>query len=226
MNIRFVAALLVSLGAASIALAAAPSTPSEKSLDVRNPRLEVQWASDARPAPFTQVLLAPVELQFREVPSLAGPPGMPGTRSEFPVNERDREALARDANRILREELAKSTHFTLVDQAAAGVLVLQPALRDIVSKVPPEEPPGRSTVLLDSAGEATLVVTLVDGASGQVLGSASDRRDAEGSSGYDDFGAIRSNSVAVGQEVRRVLRRWGMSLERRVEQLYFAARPR
>jgi hypothetical protein len=226
MNIRLVAALFAGLGAAGAALAAAPSTPPEASLDLRNPRLEVQWTSDARPAPFTRVLLAPVELQFREVPPLAGPPGTPGTRSEFPVSERDREALGKDANRILREELAKSKHFTLVDQASAGVLVLQPALRDIVSKMPPEEPPGRSTVFLDSAGEATLVVTLVDGASGQVLGSASDRRDAEGSSGYGDFGDIRGNTVGVTQEVRRVLRRWGMSLDQRVEQLYFAAKPR
>ena len=82
MNIRLVAALFAGLGAAGAALAAAPSTPPEASLDLRNPGLEVQWTSDARPAPFTRVLLAPVELQFREVPPLAGPPGTPGTRSE------------------------------------------------------------------------------------------------------------------------------------------------
>lgn len=106
------------------------------------------------------------------------------------------------------------------------MLVLQPALRDIVSRMPPEEPPGRSEVLLDSVGEATLVVTLVDGASGQVLGTATDRRNAEGSGGYGDFGAVRGNAVGVTQEVRRVVRSWGMSLDRRVEQLYFAAKPR
>jgi hypothetical protein len=41
-----------------------------------------------------------------------------------------------------------------------------------------------------------------------------------------DFGAVRGNVVGAGQEVRRLARRWGASLERRVEQLYFEAKPR
>lgn len=226
MNIRLAAVLLATLLDLGAGAAGQAATPAEAGLDVRNPRLEIRWNSDVRPASFDKIMLAPVELQFREVAPLAGPPGAPGTRSEFPVTGRDREALGRDVNRIFREELSKSKHFSLVEEAGAGVLVLQPALRDIVSRMPPEEPPGRSEVLLDSVGEATLVVTLVDGASGQVLGTATDRRNAEGSGGYGDFGAVRGNAVGVTQEVRRVVRSWGMSLDRRVEQLYFAAKPR
>jgi len=195
--------------------------------DVRNPALEVQWATpDTRPPPFDKVLLAPVELAFREVRPMTGPAGSTQGRTEFPVAQDDRVRLEADANRIFREELADSRRVTLVDAAGPGVLVLRPALRDIVSRMPPEEPPGRSAVYLDEVGEATLVVEFVDGATGRVLGSATDRRVAEPAGGMGGFGSVRGNTVGVTNEVRRVLRRWGTRLTSRVEQLYFEAKPR
>lgn len=204
------------------ATAADPPAP-----DVRNPALEVQWATpDTRPPPFDKVLLSPVELAFRDVAPLRGPSGASGGRNEFPVAEDDRVRLEADANRILREELADSRRFTLVDAAGPGVLVVKPALRDIVSRMPPEEPPGRSAVFLDEVGEATLVVEFVDGTTGRVLGTAVDRRVAEPAGSMGGFGSVRGNTVGVTNEVRRVLRRWGTRLTSRVEQLYFEVKPR
>lgn len=215
--------LLATLGAM---LAGCSTTSSGSIPEPRNPGLGLQWAGDAHATAFDRVLLEPVELQFRAVAPLAATSaGIPGTRTEFPVSERARKMLTEDSNRILREELGRSTRFELTEQAGPGVLVIRPTLRDIVSRTPPKEPPGRSEVLLDRVGEATLVLDFVDGASGRLLGTASDRRSAEGSFGRGTFGAIRANSVEVGQEVRRVLRRWGSSLRKRTEQLQAAARP-
>lgn len=221
MNIRFVAVAAGML--AGIALAA----PPDPALQVRNPTLEPAWvAVDLHPAPFDKVMLAPFELQFRDVEPMAGPPGLSGTRTDFPVGERERQELAGLFTKIFREELAESTRVQLVDAPGPGVLLIRPALRDIVSFVPPEEPSGRSYVYIDTVGEATLVVDFVDPASGRTLGTAVDRRKAQPAGSVGDFGAVRANKVGTGQEVRRLARRWATSLEKRVEQLYFEARPK
>jgi hypothetical protein len=212
------------------ACAQAPQSPEDaraQALRQRNPDLELERAGpDARPAPFDRVALAPIELEFRPVAALAGPSSSWQNRTEFPVGERERAALAETFDEIFRDELGDNGRIALTAEPGPGVLVIKPALRDIVSRVPPEEPPGRSDVLLDSVGDATLVVEFADGGSGTALGTATDRRTAEPAGALGDFGAVQANKVGTGQEVRRLARRWAMSLERRVEQLYFEAKPR
>jgi hypothetical protein len=217
--------------AATLALTACagrPEKPEEAILRARNPDLEITWATpDTRVPPFEKVMLAPVELDFRPVPPVAGPPGTAGsTRTDYPVTERDRERIAETVGRIFREELAESTAFELTDEPGPGVLLVKPALRDIVSHVPPEEYPGRSDIYLDSVGDATLVVDFVDAETGRALGITSDRRTAEPVGAIGGFGGVRANRVEAGQEVRRLARRWGLALKRRLEQLYFEAKPR
>lgn len=212
---------------AALALPALAAESPDPALQVRNRDLAVAWATpDTRVPAFDRIVLAPVELQFRDVPPLSGPTGYSQGRTEYPVTERDREKLAADVNRIFREELADDHRYTLVEAPGPGVLVVKPALRDIVSHMPPEEPAGRSAVYLDSVGEATLVVDFVDGATGRSLGTAADRRTAEPVGGAGDFGAVRGNTVGVSQEVWRLARRWGTQLGQRLDQLYFEAKPR
>ena len=104
---------------------------------------------------------------------------------------------------------------------------MKPSLRDIVSHVPPEEPPGRSKIYVNSVGDATLVVELVDPVTGTTLGSATDRRTAQPSGmTVGDFGAVRATTPMTTQEVRRLARRWATSLDKRLEQLYFDAKPK
>jgi hypothetical protein len=219
-----------SLFAVALALAACAGSPpkseEEALLQARNPKLQVSWASpDTRVPPFDRVLLAPIELEFRPADPVSGPLGTPQTRTEFPVPEHDRQRLARDFDEILREELGDNPRIRLTDDAGPGVLVVKPALRDIVSRVPPEEPPGRSDTYVDSVAEATLVVDIVDGATGRTLGRTSDRRTAERVGSMGSFAAVRTG-VEADQEVRRLARRWAMNLEKRLDQVYFEAKPK
>lgn len=218
-----VLALLVLAGCAG-----RPDRPDEAALHTRNPTLTVTWATpDTKVPPFDKVMLAPVELEFRNVPPLTGPTHAPqSSRTEYPVSEADRARMADTFNTVFREQLARANGYTLTNEPGPGVLLVKPALRDIVSRVPPDEIPGRSDIWLDSVGDATLVVDFVDAASGRTLGSASDRRTAEPVGGAGGFGAVRADRVDTGQEVRRVARRWAGALEKRVQALYFAAKPR
>lgn len=207
--------------------AAVLAQPPDRALQVRNRALTVQWTDpETRLPPFDKVMLAPVELQFRAVAPMSGPTGYTGSRTDFPVGEQEQKEIADVFNRIFREELGASTHFSLVMEPGPGVLLIKPALRDIVSRIPPEEPVGRSYVYTDTVGEATLVLDFINPVSGATLGTAMDRRTAEQAGGAGDFGGTRANKVGAGQEVRRLARRWGMSLEQRVEQLYFEAKPK
>lgn len=226
MPVRSIAAVAaIAVGLAGCAASTRPDI--DRSLQVQNPKLKVQKvAPEQRLAPFDKVALAPIELEFRPVEPLAGPTGSYQGRSEFPVAEREREELVAVFNRIFREELADNARFTLTEEPGAGVLLIRPALRDIVSRVPPEEPPGRSRIYIDTVGEATLVLEFIDGTSGESFGTAMDRRSAKPAGTLGSFGALRANKVDTGREVRLLARRWARSLERRVEQLYFDAKPR
>jgi hypothetical protein len=222
--------MLIRNVAVALALATACSAyaaSGDEALQTRNPSLKIQWAGDqTRTPPFDKVMLAPVELEFRQVAPMTGPVGGPSIRTDYPVSDADRDELAKTVMEIFREELGRDKHFSLTDQPGPGVLLVKPSLRDIVSHVPPAEPIGRSRVYLDSVGDATLVVDLVDPATGTTLGSATDRRAARPAATINNFGDVRAVKPATNAEVRRLVRHWGMNLDRRLEQLYFEAKPK
>lgn len=205
--------------------------PEETTYDglvrVRDTDLEFAWVKPDMPlSAFDKVMLAPVELQFRAVRPLTGTSSSQrSNRTEFPISEAGRAKLADITNEKFREQLSQNRHYALTDQAGAGVLTVKPALLDIVSNVPPE-PAGRDDIFIDTVGEATLVVEIVDSVSGETLARGADRRKAEPAGSVGNFGALRSNEVTTWQEVRRLADRWARLLDRRIEQLYFASKPR
>lgn len=202
-------------------------TPEGIDLQARNPKLKLQRTTpEARPEAFDKVMLEPVKLDFRQVPPLTGTVSSYQDRSEFPVSAADQQALAALFDEVLRDELGDNRYFRLSSATGDGVLVVRPSIRDIVSHLPPEEPPGRSKVFLDSIGEGTLVIEFADGASGEVFASASDRRKARPAGMWNNFGGVRANTVMAAHELRLLARRWARSLEMRLQQLYFEAKPR
>ena len=120
------------------------------------------------------------------------------------------------AREVFVEEIAKIEGFQFVDASTnkgSDVLYMRAGLLDVVSRVPPE-PMGRSDVYLDSVGQATLVVELVDAESGTVLARAVDARAAD-----SNGPPIRSNSVVNSSEVKRLLRNWSIQLRKALENL-------
>jgi hypothetical protein len=193
---------------------------------VRDTNLEFAWVKPDMPlSAFDQVMLERPELQFRAVRPISGTVSQVQSRTEFPISEDSRQKLADIVDEKFREELAQSTHYRLTAQPGPSVLVLKPSLLDIVSHVPPE-PVGRSDIYLDSVGEATLVVEIVDSVSGETLARAADRRAAEPPGTMGTFGALYSSPVTTWQEVRRLADRWARLLGQRVDQLYFASKPK
>lgn len=219
-------ALAAGLVAGLLVVACTPTTPVIETggptfdgmVPVRDSGLEEAWAKpDIDLGAYRQLLLAPVELQFRAVRPAAGTAVGRSQAKEFPINATDRQRFADLVTEVFREELGKSRTMTLATAPGPDVLVVHVALQDIVSRLPPEEA-GRSEIYLDKVGEATLVLELKDAESGETLARAVDRRAADP---VDDPGTTvtRVTTVTAWSEVRRVARRWASTVTTRIDQL-------
>ena len=190
---------------------------------VRDSGLREAWV---RPAidlsRYEQMVLLPIEVQFRAVRPAAGTTLGRSQDREFPISPADQQRLVDLVTEVFREELAKSRHLTLTTEPGPDVLLVRTSLLDIVSRVPPEVP-GRSEIFLDEVGAATLVLELQDSQSGETLARAVDRRAADP---VDDTGTnvSRVTSVQAWTEVRRVARRWASTVTQRLDQLHTRGR--
>jgi hypothetical protein len=195
----------------------------EGMVPVRDAGLRDAWVKpDINISAYSQMLLMPVEVQYRAVRPVAGAT-LPRTHDrEFPIRPADRQRLVDTLTEVFREELARSRTLQLTDAAGPGVLLVRASLLDVVSRVPPEGA-GRTEVFLDEVGEATLVLELQDAPSGETLARAVDRRAADP---VDDLNTnvTRVTSVTAWSEVRRVARRWARTVTTRIDQLHTRGR--
>jgi hypothetical protein len=168
---------------------------------VANARFQRVWVDpDADFARYKRYMSGGARFEFRDIV----PQGRSGAR-EFPINDRQRERLRTEVGGVFEEELATSRFFSKADAAGPDVLIVEGALLDIVSQVPPQGS-GRESIFLDQVGTATLVIQLRDSQTHTVLARAVERRTAGSSTGF------RASSVTTWREVRRLARRWAVSL--------------
>ncbi len=156
---------------------------------------------------YDKILPGGAKFEFRAVRGMASSSMRTSSNDEFPISEANQQKLIDTVSEIFREEISKSAYFTVVDEAGPDVLIVEGALLDIVSRVPPDRA-GRSNIYLSSVGEATLVLQIRDSISGETLYRAVERRAAErvGSSG------MLASTVTTWSEVRRLARRWATRL--------------
>ena len=102
---------------------------------------------------------------------------------------------------------------TLAKQAGAGVLVVEPLLKKLEPVAPKDSFDDRNPsdrYYSEGAGKVTLELTFKDGASGKVIGTALDRRDA----GTE---WRQNTSINNRWEVQRLFNRWVSMLDRSLE---------
>ncbi len=177
-----------------------------------NTIMDTVWArEDIDITSFRKVMFDRVAVEFRAVEGgpYSGRGGAGSTtastrnRSEFRLDDATKQLVTDEISGAFAEEIRRSKVFEVVDEPGYDVLLIQVALLDIVSRVPPE-PSGRSTVWLDTVGDATLVLEVRDSMSNAIFLRAADRRAAGDRSGS----AVQSNRVTNAAEVRRLGRRW------------------
>ena len=181
---------------------------------VDNSRMRNAWVKPGfNLAGYSKFMVAPAEFEFRAVRDTGR--SRSSSQTEFPISDTGKQRLIDAVTDVFQEELANSQYFTRVDEPGPDVLLIEGALLDIVSRVPPEIR-GRGDTFISRVGEATLVIQLVDSMSGETLARAVDRRAAEPAGGR----GVRASPVTSINEVRRVARRWASLLRERREKLH------
>jgi hypothetical protein len=88
------------------------------------------------------------------------------------VTDKDVERIRNDMAELFREvfvkELSEKATYEVVDAPAGDVLLIRPAIIDLVATAPDTRSPGRSYTFVDSAGAATLYIELYDSVSGEI----------------------------------------------------------
>lgn len=184
---------------------------------VENPRADAAWARpDADITGYTKIMLEGVGVEFR--PGARSRVNRATSASDYYVVTPERKKRLKEvfAERF-REELAKSTHFTLVNEAGPDVLLIKGGLIDVVSYVPPQQA-GRYEIFLERIGEATLVLEIRDSISEAIIARVVDRRAAENVA--RDF--QRANRATNTAEVRRLAGIWARILREQLD--YYASR--
>lgn len=161
------------------------------------------WArEDVDLREYTKFMTVAAGLQFRPVRSVS----RRSTAHEFPLTQQQQDTIRRIASEEFNRALDGVTSMERVEAPGPDVLIVRGAIIDIVSRVPPERP-GRTDTFLDSVGQATFVIELIDAETRAVLVRGVDTRSA------DTPGVTqRANRVTNSAEVRRLAAHWARQL--------------
>ena len=155
---------------------------------------------------YDKLLFGEAQFDFRDVgpaQKYRGSLRTTSTRNEFGILPEDQEKFKQVVGEAFQKEMARSKKFEIVNEAAPGTLLVEGAVLDIVSNVPPETI-GRSDIYLSTIGTATLVLEIFDATTGEMLGYVEERRKITppGGDRIDSF-SLPTNSVTVWNDVGR-----------------------
>lgn len=220
MNVKLIARFGALLGCLAVlpTTALALQYPDREGLvEVEGSALDQAWL---RPgvdlSSYDKVLIEPVTLSFksnwqrdinRSNRSLAR------KLSNADVAKIDARTRA-DFDQVFADEL-RAAGYQIVSSGGADVLVLQPAISELYLNDPAIESVERSDVFVTGAGQATLTIKAVDGASGNLLGASIDHRETR------DHNVIRrSAAVFTHQDLRELFADWGKDLATDLHELH------
>jgi len=121
-----------------------------------------------------------------------------------------KDGLAEEFRKVFTKEL-QSGGYQITDDAGPDVLVLRPALVNVVVTAPDLMTSGRSAMIVDSAGSMTLYMELWDAATNQILARV---MDAQADPRTFSQSANRVTNVAAA---RRILGIWAKDLREHLD---------
>lgn len=156
--------------------------------------------------PYNKLLVRPVYVEF----SKNWKPERDSAlyRMNEPDREKIRTELAQLFAEVMTKELETEGGYQLVDEPAADVLEVRPAIVNLYITAPDVsmQTAGRVRTYTTDAGEMTLIVELRDSVTGTLLARAFDRR------GGSDMMWQWTSSVTNTAEARRIITTWADTL--------------
>ena len=191
-------AILVGLSTAAHSYDASVDTAQLVKVD--NGALEETWVHpNADFSKFTKVMIVEGDVQFRDVKKQSTQLSQSrNSQSDFWVSDQNKAQITSIINKAFGDEIMKLESFEMVDTQGPDVLVFRGGLLDVVSHIPADRY-GRGSTFVTAIGTATVVLEALDGETGEVIFTASERKKIE----PRGRNMVLANSVQVGSEVRR-----------------------
>jgi hypothetical protein len=135
--------------------------------------------------------------------------------------EKIKEYLANEFKAVLTKELQDKSDYEVVETTGKDVLLIQPAIINLVVTAPDVHSAARNRSRISSAGQMTLYMELYDSKSGDKIALVSDAQAVgeRGSFGY------RATSGTNKMEFGRVLAKWADTLRNGLDEAKAAASP-
>jgi len=134
----------------------------------------------------------------------------------FKVKDSDMENIKANLSElfdtVFREELTTKGNFEMTTESGENVMRITPRIVDLDVYAPDTRTVGNTMTFTDSAGRMTLKLEIYDSTTGDLIATASDRREAP-RHGYYQWTTRVSNNA----EARRMLQRWAKDLRIRLE---------
>lgn len=157
-------------------------------------------------APYNKLLVRPVYVEFSKNWKPEHDSDL--YRMNEPDREKIRQGLADLFAEVMVKELESEGGYQLVNEPAADVLEVRPAIVNLYITAPDVsmQTAGRVRTYTADAGEMTLVVELRDSVTGTLLARAFDRREG------NDMTWQWTNSVTNTADARRIITGWADTL--------------
>jgi hypothetical protein len=135
----------------------------------------------------------------------------------FKVKDSDVEKIKKNLSElfdeVFTEELTTNGGYEIVDEVADNVMRITPRIVDLDVYAPDTPTTGINRQFTDSAGRMTLKLEIYDSVTGDLIVTASDRRESP-QRGYMQW----TTSVSNNADARRMLQRWATGLRERLDQ--------
>jgi hypothetical protein len=178
---------------------------------VDNTRMDKVWIKPGiNLSQYDKVIFEGAGIQYRAV---KGGNLHNSSADAFPLSERQKSGLEKAAKESFQSEFNKFKYFTVASKPGAGILKVTLALIDVVSRVPPKST-GRDSFYISDLGQAVLVVELSDSVTNEILARAVDGQRIK------PLTMQESNPVTNLSEVKRSIRRWGLTLRKGLDEFH------
>jgi len=161
---------------------------------------------------YTQILLDPASVSFRRNWQRDQNSSQP-----FKVRTSDMEKIKSDLselfNEVFTKELTTEGGYLITADSAENVMRITPRIVDLDVYAPDTPTPGIQKAYTRSAGRMTLKLEIYDSVTGDLIATASDRKEAP-DRGYMQW----TTSVSNREAARQMLQRWAKDLRVRLDE--------
>ena len=136
-------------------------------------------------------------------------------RRLFPHSRPNCVYLAEEFKKIFTQELQTKGHYQIVDVAAPDVLVLRPAIINLMVTAPDIMTPDMNSIIVSSAGQMTLYLELWDSVSKTILAREIDPQADQSSGGMGEIADGVTNQAAADI----ILKHWADLLRKHLDEV-------